>query len=61
MKYNVLDNLKIKLSIDDNKFNISPKELFLMAARKNKKRSFPNKTYGERKNLLCIQHITYWN
>lgn len=40
IKYNVLDNLKIKLNIDDNKFNISPEELFLMAARKNKKRSF---------------------
>ncbi|MBS4536930.1 phosphoribosyltransferase family protein [Clostridium sp. D2Q-11] len=40
IKYNVLDNLKIKLSIDNNKFNILPEELFLIAARKNKKRSF---------------------
>lgn len=40
IKYNVLDNLKIKLSINDNVFNIPPEELFLMAARKNKKRSF---------------------
>lgn len=38
--YDVLDNLKIKLNIDNNKFNILPEKLFLMAARKNKKRSF---------------------
>lgn len=40
IKYNVLDNLKVKLSIGNNIFNISPEDLFLMAARKNKKRSF---------------------
>lgn len=40
IKYNILDNLKLKLSINDNIFDIPPEELFLMAARKNKKRSF---------------------
>ncbi|WP_425447288.1 phosphoribosyltransferase family protein [Dethiothermospora halolimnae] len=40
IRYNILDNLKIELNTSKNTFNLLPEELFLMAARKNKKRSF---------------------
>lgn len=38
--YNIYDDFKIRICIEDNKFNILPEKLFLMAARKNKKRRF---------------------
>lgn len=40
INYNIIDNFKINLNIERNKYNINPQKLFLMAARKNKKRSF---------------------
>lgn len=40
INYNIIENFKIKINIKSNKYNINPQNLFLMAARKNKKRSF---------------------
>lgn len=38
--YQILDNLSIELEITDNPFNLPLEDLFIMAARRNKKRSF---------------------
>lgn len=38
--YNILDDLKVELTIEENPYSIPLEEFFVMAARMNKKRSF---------------------
>lgn len=38
--FNILDSIKVKVTVEKNDFHISPDTLFQMAARINKKRSF---------------------